>query len=428
MAESQAPTAQGTFGMWLVVGLVLGAAVGATLWNGAHVAGAAPNFSLRSTGYEDGVQGAPINFTLEDYRGRTVVLDLMAVACDACAYVTQDVMKPLWAMHGNDTRFALLAIDTWADPETSTSSNSPVRLGAETDATLVEQQKSTHVRWRHALDTDHVWKKYSAIMLPVIVVVAGDGRVVYEARGDVPSLASVDAAVEASLAGVASSVPFVSLPLEGLAFVAGAASVMTPCSFGMMPAYLGMLLGQASAAPTNVRLRRSVLGGLAAAAGVVVVYFGLAILFTLFGDALRSALPRLGPAVGLAMVAVGLAALFGRGLPGLGRASASVDGSRGFFVFGVAFGLAGFGCTGPIFLPLLLVGFLQGTVTGMLLFLLYAAAVAAVVVLVAAIVGQGALTRARRLLAWTPVIQRLAGLLMAAAGVYLWFYFANAPR
>jgi len=418
--------ARSVFGMWLVVALLLGGALAATLWSSVPSEGQAPSFSLRSTGFEGGVQGPPVNFTLADYRGRTVVLDLMAVTCDACAYVNRDVMKPLWDAHGADPKFAILSIDTWADPAVDAASGSVPRAGAETDATLIGLQNRTHSPWRHALDTDGVWQKYSAITLPAVLVVAPDGRIVYHIQGDVPSLRSVELAVEASLSGSAQTVPILHLSLAGLAFVAGAASVLTPCTVGLLPAYLGMLLENVRSAPAPTRIRRTLVGGFAAAAGVALLYLLLALAFFFVGGSLRSLLPWLGPVVGVAMVAAGIMAFFGRGLPGLGRAGAAVDGRRSFFVFGFAFGLAGFGCTGPIFLPLLLAGFLDSTAMGILLFLLYAAAVALVMIVVAAVVAEGAVTRAQRVLAWTRTIQRVAGLLMAAAGLYLVVFFLRA--
>lgn len=421
------------FGMWLLLLAVLGLFLGTTLWASVQVQGEAPAFSLVSTGYEDGRDGDPVPFTLADYRGKTVVLDFMAVTCDACAQVTDDVLRPLWAAHGNDTRFALLSIDTWADPATAPGAaqgpNPPTPWkGAETRENLVELQKRTGVPWRHALDTDQVWLKYSAVSLPELVVVSPDGRIVYsrEATAGPPSYPAVASAVEASMAGVAPSVSFAQMPIAGVAFVAGMASVLTPCTAGMLPAYLGMLLQQAQAAPLATRVRRSLLGGLAAAAGILVVYLALALLFYLFEATLRPALGYAAPFVGVTLVLAGIVAMAGRGLPGFGRLARGVDGRRGFFLFGLAFALAGFGCTGPIFVPILWTGFLDGPATGMLLFATYAAAVAIVVVVAAALVGEGAVTRARKVLDWTPGLQRVAGALMAAAGLYVLWYYRGA--
>ncbi|HLF16231.1 MAG TPA: hypothetical protein VI796_02225, partial [Candidatus Thermoplasmatota archaeon] len=107
-----------TLGMWVVLLLSLGAFAGATGWQALHHPTEAPGFTLASTGYEGGAQGDPVRFSLADYRGRVLVLDLMAVACAPCRTVTEEVVKPLAEGHGGDPRFAILSVDTWADPAT----------------------------------------------------------------------------------------------------------------------------------------------------------------------------------------------------------------------------------------------------------------------------------------------------------------------
>ncbi|MCA1819962.1 MAG: peroxiredoxin family protein [Thermoplasmatota archaeon] len=153
----------------------------------------APAFTLRSTGYEDGVPGSPVSFSLADYRGRTVVLDFMAVECEPCRAVASDFLLPLWTKEGGRADFAILSIDTWA--ATSVPNWLP---GLETDARLVALQKAAGLPWRHALDTDGVWQKYDAQGLPKLAVVGPDGRLLYT-TSDVPDLPAVEAAVRESL-------------------------------------------------------------------------------------------------------------------------------------------------------------------------------------------------------------------------------------
>jgi cytochrome c biogenesis protein CcdA len=111
----------------------------------------------------------------------------------------------------------------------------------------------------------------------------------------------------------------------------------------------------------------------------------------------------------------------------MGRLGDRMDGRRGFYLFGLAFALAGFGCTGPLFLPLLLAGFSQGTGAGVLMFLLYALAVVLLVLGAAAAVASGLDGRLRAALRHARAVQVAAGLLMAGAGAYLVWYFLAAP-
>jgi len=146
---------------------------------------AAPDFQVTSTGVEDGAWQGPVAFALSDYRGRTVVLDFMAVACTPCRAVTNETLKPIWAEFGGRPDFAMLSIDTWADPEVP---------GWQTRERLARLQNETGVPWRHALDTDRAWSKHDAVALPKVVVVDRWGRIAYASEGEVDT-DSVAAAV-----------------------------------------------------------------------------------------------------------------------------------------------------------------------------------------------------------------------------------------
>lgn len=413
MADLRGPIATGaydrrTVGIWFLLALLIAVPAGWSAWQAAHVERPAPGFSLVSTGLEDGVLGDPVAFNLTDYAGRTVVLDLMAVACKACRDVTRDTLKPLHAEFGGRADFAILSIDTWADPQTGDT------WGGETVEALRQLQLAEGVPWRHALDTDDVWLKYSAVTLPRIVVVDGHGHVVFDQVG-VPDPSAVRSTATAALAASATPVPFLVLGLPALAFVAGLASVASPCGAGLIPAYLGLLVGEGGKGRSILR------AGLAAAAGLVALYAALALAFALI-PGLGAALPWMAPAVALLMVAVGAWSLAGRGVPGLARLASKVDARRGLAGFGAAFGLASFACTGPLFLPILLAGFTQSVADGVLLFGLYAAAVGLVLGAAAWMVAAGAETRLRAVLRHTVAVQRAAGALLVASGLYLLWY------
>jgi cytochrome c biogenesis protein CcdA len=414
-----------SWGMWLLLAILLCVPAAASLYHAARADTPAPAFGLTSTGYENGKLGDPVAFSLADYRGRTVVLDLMAVACTACRYVTQDVLKPLQAEHGARADFAILSVDTWADPAVSGDPKLGFTPGGETREALIALQRQAQVPWRHALDTDQVWLKYSAVTLPRILVIDGQGRIVMDHQG-APARAEVERAVQESLASTATPVPLLRLGLGGLAFVAGAASILTPCSIGLLPAYLALLL-RPQQGPASRRAARVVAGGLAASLGIVALYALLALLFWFAGPAVRPYLPSMGPVVGALMALAGLAALLSKGGGWMARLGSRIDGRRGFFLFGVAFALAGFGCTGPLFLPILLAGFTQGTGAGFLTFLLYAAAVVLLVLAAAAAVASGLDGRLGILLRHARAVQRVAGLLMVGSGAYLVWYFLAAP-
>lgn len=412
-----------TLALWVSLLVVLAVPLGISVRDALYEpAGIAPDFTLTSTGYENGTLGEPVTFRLSDYRGKTVLLDFMAVACTSCRILTDEVLRPVHAAYGDRGDFVLLSVDTWADP----ASGSAI-FGGETREELIRLQREEEVPWRHALDTDDVFRKYSAITLPKIAVVGPDGTILLEKTGQ-PPLSEVRAAIDAGLGGESGETDVLRVGLLGLAVVAGVASFWSPCSVGLIPAYMGFLLqdGRRTAG-------RTLRAGLVTAAGIVSLYGGLALLFWLldlagYGATLRAALPRFSPVVAVLLIVLGVLMFAGVGWASIARrlGMGRLDGRRSFYTFGVGYGLAAFGCTGPIFLPVLLAGFLEGTATGLLVFALYAASIAAFVVLAAALVAGGQQGRLRGLLQNSAWVTRASALLLVGAGGYLLWFDATA--
>ncbi len=410
--------------------LLLGVGGYAVYQSGLQTIDAAPDFTLTSTGYENGTQGNGTVFSLSDYRGKTVLLDFMAVLCDACRKVEALVLEPLWEEKRNDTSFVLLSVDTWADPDTGQT----FTFGGETNERLAQFQKDHGHDWRHALDTDDVWQKYSAVAIPKIAVIGPEGQIVKEWTG-IPALEDVRAVVARSQAGEASAgeVFRLDLPpallLVGLALVAGGASFFAPCSVGLIPAYMGFLLRGAEQQDAAHRTMTTLRAGLLTAAGIVSVYAVLAIGLWILGllgynQAIQNSLPVLAPVIAVILIVFGVLMLFKVSWDWLAKRMGlgTLDGRRGFYTFGAGYGLAAFGCTGPIFLPVLLAGFLEGAVTGFFVFLAYALAIAAFVFVAAVLVATGHQTGLRKMLAKTDIITKVSAVLIIAAGAYLLWY------
>lgn len=404
-------------GVWLALAILVAAAGGVALALSLRTVEPAPGFTLTSTGFEAGVQGEPVQFSLADYRGQTVVLDLMAVLCPSCRTVTNDVLKPLAERHPD---IVILSIDTWADPGSGNF------FGGETEEDLVRLQQEEDVPWRHALDTDQVYLKYTATSLPKVVVIDPDGNLVYAKTGG-QDLDRLEAAVQSAKIGAATPVPSLQVGLLGLAFIAGLACIFTPCGIGLLPAYLALLVEDGSHQLPARRLARALGGGLLAALGIAAVYAVLAIVAWLAGDLLRAALPWLGPLLGLTLAVLGVAALAGADWSRImRRLPFTIDGRRGFAAFGAAYGLAGLACTGPLFLPILVTGFAASVATGLSVLGLYTGAVAGVVVLAAVVAALGEATVLKSVLQHTVAVHRTAAAILVAGGLYLAWYSAKA--
>ncbi|MHB1260194.1 MAG: redoxin family protein [Thermoplasmatota archaeon] len=375
----------------------------------------APNFALASTGYENGTLGQPVNFTLQDYRGKTVVLDFMAVTCATCRIVTNEVLKPLQGEYGSRDDFVILSVDVWA-------SDAFGQAAGETREGLVALQQSENTTWRHALDTEGLIQKYGAIGIPLLTVIDPDGRIVYQNSG-MPQRNDVTQAVEASMAGTASQARILQAGIPALAMLAGLAAVLTPCSVGLLPGYIGNLAKTRPEIQDGL-VRPFLAAGVLASLGVIALYAILAGLLLVIGAPLRDRLDLAGPIVGAAMIAVGIASLAGLPWNRLVPARLMQAPKAGFFGYGVAYGAAAFGCTGPIFLPLMLTAFLVGPAFGLVTFAAYSLGVAVLLMAIAYLIAAGHLAGLQRILPRASRLTMVANLLMVAAGAYLiWFYY-----
>ncbi len=382
-----------------------------TIWDSVQTETKAPDFRLTDTGWEDGVFRGPQEFALSDFRGDTVIIDFMAYNCPSCKFVTP-VLEELHAELHNES-LVFLTIDV------GEFTNFP---GSSEENLIKWQTQDFNSPWRHALDTDGIFLDYIAACvggIPCIFIIGPEGDFLFQNTG-VPSENRMREIIASSGAGTGQTVSVISVGILGLAMVAGIASFFAPCSVDLIPAYMGFLLQR-----QNEHGHHSTIpAGLQTAAGIVSLYAVLAAILWIFQDALAGVLPWLGPVVGAVLVVLGLLLLlqfdwervakwFGMG---------KIDGRRGFFAFGVGYGLAAFGCTGPIFLPILVAGFAQGATMGLLAFGVYAIAVAAFVVLAAYLVGAGQQTRLRNLLSHTKGVTRVSAALLILAGAYLiWF-------
>jgi len=145
------------------------------------------------------------------------------------------------------------------------------------------------------------------------------------------------------------------------ALAAGMASAVNPCGFAMLPAYLGMYLGDAGDTEKAVRpvrqIGRAVLVGLTVTAGFVVLFGIVGAIIGLGASFIGDLLQWLGLVIGIGLALVGAWMVGGGKLyTGVAARAASHIGNpaqvsmKGYFIFGISYGTASLSCTLPIFL------------------------------------------------------------------------------
>jgi cytochrome c-type biogenesis protein len=211
-----------------------------------------------------------------------------------------------------------------------------------------------------------------------------------------------------------------------LAVAAGMLAAVNPCGFALLPAYLSLLIAGDSGG-RGTAVVRALSTTAAMTAGFVAVFglFGLAV--APVAGSVQRHLPWVTIGVGLVLVGLGGWLLAGRQLPGLAVTMSRGPAARrtlpSMAVFGAAYAVASLSCTIGPFLAIVVSSFRAGSNgAGVALFVAYAigmgltVAVAAVAV---ALARDGLLRRVRRA---APVLSRVGGALMVAAGAYVAWY------
>ena len=378
----------------------------------AQAAGSeAPPFTLTST---DGT-----NFSLSDYRGKVVVLDLMATWCSVCNYE----MKELSQLGQEYSDVVIMTISV--DP-------------TESEETLVDFKEKHNADWLFARDTDNVWVKYRDLYLPTIVVIDPQGCIGYQKAALVP-VEELRSEVERAYSGVVeepeeTEEPWVAVPavtgLYVLAFLTGLMSFFAPCAFPLLPGYISYYLGRSEGGPT---LSGSVKAGIASATGINGIFALIGAAVAVGGAAVKPYLTYFAPGVGFVIVLLGLAMVFGKteifekfgGI--LSSYSSKVGGRTGYlglFMYGVGYGLASMGCQAPVFIALIFAGLASGgALEAFMVFLSFSIGMGIMMLTVSVIVGTAKMKLLERMRTLTPYVNRACGGILIIVGAYFLLEF-----
>ena len=221
----------------------------------------------------------------------------------------------------------------------------------------------------------------------------------------------------------------------GFAFAVGMVSAVNPCGFAMLPAYLGLYLGANDQSDAGRNPVQQILKGLEIGSAVtlgLVVLFGIAGTIIALGfHSVGSVLAWLGLGIGIILTVTG-AWLVGGGklYTGFAAQAASRIGNpgqvnvKGYFLFGISYGIASLSCTLPIFLSVIGTSFAASTIlTSLSQFLLYGMGMGVVIMVLTlgvAFFKSAMLGTIRKML---PYVGPIGSWLMVIAGAYIVFYW-----
>ncbi len=123
---------------------------------GGETGGNAPNFTLTDTDSN--------SFSLLDFSGKVVVLDLMATWCGPCVYEIPHLKE---VQQHYDNNVIILSIS----------------VGGDSDQGLEDFKNEQGATWRFAIDTDDVATKYGAVYIPKLVIIDKNGNIEFTNEG-----------------------------------------------------------------------------------------------------------------------------------------------------------------------------------------------------------------------------------------------------
>jgi cytochrome c biogenesis protein CcdA len=212
-----------------------------------------------------------------------------------------------------------------------------------------------------------------------------------------------------------------------LAFTAGMVATVNPCGFAMLPAYLSFFLGDEDVSPNRSEAIAKAIGvGVAVSGGFLLVFGVAGAAFTFASLSIAKWSQWLTLVIGAGLVVLGIAMLGGfelaARLPKLNKGGKERS-ARSMFVFGISYAIASISCTLPIFTGTVTSTFNRSNfLSGLTVFVAYSVGMALVLVALTVSLALaksafvGALRRA------LPYINRVSGVLVILAGLYIAYY------
>ena len=221
----------------------------------------------------------------------------------------------------------------------------------------------------------------------------------------------------------------------GFAFSAGMVSSVNPCGFAMLPAYLGLYLGDSvgedDRAGLASRLERAVLVGGTVTTGFVVLFAVVAVPIGLGARGIVGMFPWVGLTIGVLLAIVGAYLLGGGNLYNnlamrlsSKMGNARTNSVRGYFTFGLGYGMASLSCTLPIFLAVIGGTFTADTfLISLLQFLLYGLGMGSVILVLTLgmAVFKGAVVGGLRKV--LPYVGTISAVMLLVSGAFIVYYW-----
>jgi cytochrome c biogenesis protein CcdA len=213
------------------------------------------------------------------------------------------------------------------------------------------------------------------------------------------------------------------------AFSAGMLASVNPCGFAMLPTFITFYLAgddEQTDSELHERLLRALWLGLWVTAGFLIVFVIAGMILSAGGRALIQTTPWLGIGVGIVLMLLGIRFLVGKAIAfpiPIPQFDTTTRGTKGMFLYGVAYAAVSLSCTLPVFLSVFAGSLaVDEWVSAIALFFAYSLGMGTVIttLALATSVFQSTVTQyLRRLM---PYVKGISAIALILAGVYMVYY------
>jgi cytochrome c biogenesis protein CcdA len=207
-----------------------------------------------------------------------------------------------------------------------------------------------------------------------------------------------------------------------LVFYSGVLAILSPCALPMLPSYVALYLNFDN---NKNKLYSALIFGFITVAGFLTVFLGIGLIPSYALNLLSKNSKMINVIIGLLLIIIGLLTGWTNimyRLPAIGFSS-NKKGIRGFFLYGLGYGLASLTCSLPIFLLLVLQSISYPSFSDVLIsFIVYGIGAATVFIPLTLAIVYSKEILYKRLLIIIPKIKMLSGLILIIGGIYMIIY------
>lgn len=198
-------------------------------------------------------------------------------------------------------------------------------------------------------------------------------------------------------------------------FILGVATLFSPCSLFIIPAYIGYYLGSLEASA-----RRAILGTLMSVIGLLMVFVGFSIVIMFISEVIKDYSIYISLLAGIILIIMGAMILAKFTFPAFQPPIdlSSKRGMIGLFVFGIAYGLSASGCSLPLLLSVILISLAEGSFGSFLIMLMYGLGISLPLIGISILIIQLGHEIMRKMKIYSNKIYIISGILLIMAGLY----------